>query len=155
MNPETTTKNTTQTINKTTQTLNFMAQLWCWSSIHFGIPGVPFVTPAHRSWIVFFDGRSNNLKRIDFGRCSRLQVYIYHLGSTSTPKTREFSYKPTTNRTRRSPSRSLWPMLLFDQVHEQPQRAHVVVEEGDSALEAVAATTAESGCGFSVSSWPG
>ena len=34
------------------------------------------MTPAHRSWIVFFDGRSKNLKRIDFGRCSRLQVCI-------------------------------------------------------------------------------
>ena len=38
------------------------------------------MTPAHRSWIVFFDGRSKNPKRLDFGRCSRLQVYIYILG---------------------------------------------------------------------------
>ena len=33
------------------------------------------MTPAHRSWIVFLDGRSKNLKRLDFGRCSRLQVW--------------------------------------------------------------------------------
>ena len=46
--PETTTNNTTQTINKTTQALNFLAQHWCFYSMRFGIPGVPFVTPAYR-----------------------------------------------------------------------------------------------------------